>query len=180
MKDKFLKSILFFAALGFLISDASAQHIGFPEVISCPPCGPLFFPLNSPRVQEEHAACLDDLALRMMQDKNLIVVFDGHRDAKERVGISITRVNFDRRYLEEKGIDASRIVTRNFSDTCPFAENDAALNKRVEFWLMPKGTDLNTTLQTKRCRDGFIPKIITTEKPAPWNWKKKGWTTWGE
>jgi hypothetical protein len=181
VKDKFLTSIIFFVAFGLLISNASAQQNGMTQVISCPACGPLFFPLNSPRVGEEHAACLDHVALLMVNDKNLMAVFDGHRDSKERKGISITRVNFDRRYLiEERGIDPSRIVTRNFSDTCPHDGDEAVFNRRVEFWLMPKGTDLNTTLQTKKCRDGFIPKIITTEKPAAWNWKKKGWTRWGE
>jgi hypothetical protein len=173
-------SILIFLALvapNFLAQqDIARQPIGYIF-----PCGPLFFPMNSPRVAEEHAVCLDESALRMTQDKNLVIVLDGHRDAKERKGISITRMNFDRRYLIElKNIDASRIITRNFSDTCSHEGNDVALNQRVEIWFIPKGTDANSILQSKKCGSDSSPKIVTDEKPAPWNWKKKGWTTWGE
>jgi hypothetical protein len=32
------------------------------------PCGPIFFPYNSARINNEHKACLDDIAIRLQQD----------------------------------------------------------------------------------------------------------------
>ena len=174
MKDIFLKSIILFALPGLLNPDVAAQQEEGRIA-----CGPLFFRLHSPKVGEDHAACLDDIALTMKQFKNFVVVLDGHRGSAERKGISVTRVNFERRYLLERKIAASRIVTRNFGDTCPFFEsNDSAFDKRVELWLVSKDADPQTILEAKRCRGGLTPKPVTDEKAAPWNWKKRGWTDW--
>jgi hypothetical protein len=181
VNNKFLSCISIITLLVAIAPNFLAQPIDDPRPppIGLIPCGPLFFRLNLPKVGEEHAACLDEAALRMVQDKNFVVVLDGHRDAKERKDISLTRINFDRRYLiEEKKIEASRIVTRNFSDTCPYKGNDAALNKRVEIWLIPKGVDVDTALRPKTCGNDLPPQVVTNEQPAPWNWKKKGWTDW--
>jgi hypothetical protein len=183
VKNKLLRPISIFTFLVLIAPTFLAQEIGDPigPPIGLIPCGPLFFPKNSPRVGEEHAICLNEAAFRIAQDKHWLVVLDGHRDAKEQRGISITRINFDRRYLiEEKKIDASRIITRNFSDTCPYHVKDAALNRRVEIWFVPKEVDADTALRVKRCANEITPKVVTNEKPSPWNWKKKGWTTWGE
>src|SRR6185295_14560807 len=43
-----------------------------PDVIT--PCGPIFFPFNSARINNEHKACLDDIAIRLQQDPRSAVV----------------------------------------------------------------------------------------------------------
>jgi hypothetical protein len=137
------------------------------------PCGPIFFPFNSARINNEHKACLDEIALRLQQDPRSSLVVDGHRDSSERVGISLTRANNARDYLvNEKGIDAARITVRNFGDTCPHESGDPALNRRVEFWLLPDGASIGGVDSLKKCASGATPQVITTEEPAPSTDKK--------
>jgi hypothetical protein len=132
------------------------------------PCGPIFFPFNSARINNEHKACLDEIALQLQQDPRAQVVIDGHRDSSERVGISLTRANNARDYLTtERGIDAARITVRNFSDTCPHESGDPNLNRRVEFWILPEGATIEGIEQLKRCASGSTPQVVTTEEPAP-------------
>jgi hypothetical protein len=131
------------------------------------PCGPIFFPFNSARINNEHKACLDEIALRLQQDPRSALVIDGHRDSTERVGISLTRANNARDYLvNEKGVDAARITVRNFGDTCPHESGDPALNRRVEFWILPEGATIAGVDGMKKCASGATPQVITTEEPA--------------
>jgi AMIN domain-containing protein/OmpA family protein len=140
-----------------------------PEVLKpIIPCGPIFFPFNSARINNEHKACLDEIALRLQQDPRAQVVIDGHRDSAERIGISLTRANNARDYLVgEKRIDPARITVRNFGDTCPHELGDPNLNRRVEFWILPEGATVDVISTEKRCAPGAAPRVITTESPAP-------------
>jgi hypothetical protein len=132
------------------------------------PCGPIFFPFNSARINNEHKACLDEIALRMQQDPRSALVVDGHRDSSERVGISLTRGNNARDYLvNEKGVDTARITVRNFGDTCPHDSGDPNLNRRVEFWIVPADGVASDIDALKKCASGATPQVITTEEPAP-------------
>jgi hypothetical protein len=138
------------------------------------PCGPIFFPFNSARINNEHKACLDDIALRMQQDPRAQVVIDGHRDTSERVGISLTRANNARDYLvRDKGVDASRITVRNFGDTCAHESGDANLNRRVEFFILPERATMEGVDQMKKCAAGSSPRVITDETPAVSDDKKR-------
>jgi hypothetical protein len=128
------------------------------------PCGPIFFPFNSARINNEHKACLDEIALRLQQDPRAALLVDGHRDSSERVGISLTRANNARDYLvNEKGVDTARITVRNYGDTCPHESGDPNLNRRVEFWIIPEGSNVDMVTPLKKCTGG---QIITTEEPA--------------
>ena len=132
------------------------------------PCGPIFFPFNSARINNEHKACLDEIALRMQQDPRSSLVVDGHRDSSERVGISLTRANNARDYLvNEKGVDTARVTVRNFGDTCPHDSGDPNLNRRVEFWIVPADGRASDIDGLKKCASGATPQVITTEEPAP-------------
>jgi outer membrane protein OmpA-like peptidoglycan-associated protein len=144
---------------------AKPEEPRIPDIIV--PCGPIFFPFNSARINNEHKACLDDIALRMQQDPRATVVIDGHRDSTERVGISLTRANNARDYLvNEKGIDSSRITVRNYGDTCSHESGDANLNRRVEFFILPERATMEAVDQMKKCGSGSSPRIITDETPA--------------
>jgi hypothetical protein len=132
------------------------------------PCGPIFFPYNGARINNEHKACLDDIALRLQGDPRSSVVIDGHRDSSERVGISLTRANNARDYLvNEKAIDSARITVRNYGDTCPHESGDPNLNRRVEFYFIPDGANVTGIEKLKKCASGASPQVITTEEPAP-------------
>jgi len=141
---------------------------GKPEVhppIS--PCGPIFFRYNSARINNEHKACLDEIALRMQQDPRAALLVDGHRDSSERVGISLTRANNARDYLvNEKGVDSARITVRNFGDSCPHESGDPNLNRRVEFWIIPADGNAADVDGLKKCSPGATPRLITDETPA--------------
>jgi hypothetical protein len=132
------------------------------------PCGPIFFKFNSARINNEHKACLDEIALRMQQDARAALVIDGHRDASERVGISLTRANNARDYLvNEKGVDSARITVRNYGDTCSHESGDAKLNARVEFYILPERARMeDIDSQLKKCGAGSSPRVITDETPA--------------
>ena len=139
-----------------------------PKAPIISPCGPIFFPFNSARINNEHKACLDEIALRMQQDPRSSLVIDGHRDSSERVGISLTRANNARDYLvNEKGVDSARITVRNFGDTCPHDSGDPNLNRRVEFWIVPADGNAGDIAGLKKCGSGASPQVITTEEPAP-------------
>jgi hypothetical protein len=131
------------------------------------PCGPIFFPFNSARINNEHKACLDEIALRLQQDPRASLVVDGHRDSSERVGISLTRGNNARDYLvNEKGVDTARVTVRNFGDTCPHDSGDPNLNRRVEFWIVPADGNAADIAGLKKCASGATPQIITTAGPS--------------
>ena len=99
------------------------------------------------------------------------MVVDGHRDAAERVGISLTRANNARDYLvTEKGVDSARITVRNFGDTCPHESGDPALNRRVEFWILPDGAKMEAIV--KKCGGGASAQVVTNEQPAKSDDKK--------
>ncbi|HKP85828.1 MAG TPA: OmpA family protein [Blastocatellia bacterium] len=137
-----------------------------PQIIR--PCGPIFFPYNSARINNEHKACLDEIALNLQQDPRLTLAVDGHRDSSERVGISLTRANNARDYLvNDKGINSGRITVRNFGDTCPYENGDPKLNRRVEFWMIPDGASIADINAVKKCAGGVTPRIINNEQPAP-------------
>jgi hypothetical protein len=132
------------------------------------PCGPIFFPFNSARINNEHKACLDEIALQLQQDPRSTLVIDGHRDSSERAGISLTRAFNARDYLvTEKNINKARIAVRNFTDSCPYPGGDAKLNRRVEFWVVPEGASIPDINPLKQCAPGARPRIVTDEKPAP-------------
>jgi hypothetical protein len=136
-----------------------------PDIIK--PCGPIFFPFNSARINNEHKACLDDIAIALQQDSRTTLVIDGHRDSSERAGISLTRANNARDYLvDSKNIDSARITIRNFSDTCPHENGDSKLNSRVEFWVIPEGAIISDINAVKRCAGGITPRVVTNEQPA--------------
>jgi hypothetical protein len=146
------------------------------DVITCVdiivPCGPIFFPYNSARINNEHKACLEEISLRLQQDPRAYVVIDGHRDSAERVGISLTRANNARDYLVSIGVSAGRITVRNFGDTCPHTDGDPVLNRRVEFYIVPGDyrsepppcvPPEEAIRRLKNCPGG---RVITDESPA--------------
>jgi len=79
----------------------------------------------------------DDVALRLKNDPNAKVVIVGFADPKEprSAKLAAARADLAKKYLGEKGIDASRISTRT-GEATKGAEKD---NRRVDFIFVPEG-----------------------------------------
>ena len=90
----------------------------------------------------------------MQSNPTLQVVIDGHSDRGERAGIALKRAENVRDYLvNERGIDANRIVVRSYDDKCD--TGDAAGNRRVEIFLVPEGRTPDEI--QKNCAGGMMP-----------------------
>lgn len=79
----------------------------------------------------------DDVALRLKNDPSAKVVIVGFADPKEprSAKLAAARAELAKKYLGEKGIDASRISTR-VGEATKGAEKD---NRRVDFIFVPEG-----------------------------------------
>jgi len=81
----------------------------------------------------------DDVALRLKSDPNAKLVIVGFADGKEPKAAKLAeqRAELAKKYIVEKGIDASRISTRTgTASTDKGSEKD---NRRVDFVLVPEG-----------------------------------------
>jgi len=81
----------------------------------------------------------DDVALRLKNEPNAKVVIVGYADPKEPHAdkLAQTRADGAKKYLGEKGIDASRISTR--VGTASTEKGSEKENRRVEFIFVPEG-----------------------------------------
>ena len=81
----------------------------------------------------------DDVALRLKNDPNAKVVIVGFADPREPKATKLpeTRAELAKKYLVEKGIDASRISTRTGSASTEKGMEKE--NRRVEFVIVPEG-----------------------------------------
>jgi outer membrane protein OmpA-like peptidoglycan-associated protein len=94
---------------------------------------------GSSRVDNVCKRVLDDVALRLKNDPNAKLVITGYADSHEpRAGkLADTRADLARKFLGEKGIDASRITTR--TGTASKEKGAEKENRRVEFIFVPEG-----------------------------------------
>jgi len=81
----------------------------------------------------------DDVALRLKSEPNAKLVIVGYADPKELKAAKLaqTRADGAKKYLGEKGIDASRISTR--VGTASTEKGSEKTNRRVDFIFVPEG-----------------------------------------
>jgi outer membrane protein OmpA-like peptidoglycan-associated protein len=81
----------------------------------------------------------DDVALRLTSDPNAKLVIVGFADKKEPKAAKLAeqRAELAKKYLGEKGIDASRISTRVGEASAEKGQEKE--NRRVDFVLVPEG-----------------------------------------
>ncbi len=91
------------------------------------------------RVDNVCKRVLDDVALRLKNDPNSKLVITGYADSHEprAARLADTRSDLSRKYLGEKGIDASRITTR--TGTASKEKGAEKENRRVDFVFVPEG-----------------------------------------
>ena len=94
---------------------------------------------GSSRVDNVCKRVLDDVALRLKNDPNAKLVITGYADPHEaKAGkLADTRADLARKYLGEKGIDASRVTTR--TGTASKEKGAEKENRRVDFIFVPEG-----------------------------------------
>nr|QAT78163.1 TraB [Hyalangium sp.] len=103
------------------------------------------------------------------------VLIEGHTDSRAgevyNLDLSKRRAASVRTYLEESGIDATRLCSQGFGQSRPLAENDneegMARNRRVEFTILPPAAE-----GEPRCPGGPVEKPGKkrgngTKRPAP-------------
>lgn len=81
----------------------------------------------------------DDVALRLKNDPNAKLVIVGFADKKEPKAAKLaqTRADLAKKYIVEKGVDASRISTRTGEASTEKGQEKA--NRRVDFVVVPEG-----------------------------------------
>ena len=81
----------------------------------------------------------DDVALRLKNDPSAKLVIVGYADAKEPKAAKLaqTRADLAKKYIVEKGVDASRISTRTGEASNEKGQEKA--NRRVDFVIVPEG-----------------------------------------
>jgi outer membrane protein OmpA-like peptidoglycan-associated protein len=81
----------------------------------------------------------DDVALRLKNDPNAKLVIVGYADAKEPKAAKLaqTRADLAKKYIVEKGVDASRISSRVGPASSEKGQEKA--NRRVDFVVVPEG-----------------------------------------
>ena len=81
----------------------------------------------------------DDVALRLNNDPNAKLVIVGFADSKEPKAAKLaqTRADLAKKYIVEKGVDASRISTRTGEASTEKGQEKA--NRRVDFIIVPEG-----------------------------------------
>jgi outer membrane protein OmpA-like peptidoglycan-associated protein len=94
---------------------------------------------GSSRVDNVCKRVLDDVALRLKNDPNAKLVVTGYADSHEprAAKLADTRADLARKYLGEKGIDASRVATR--TGTASKEKGAEKENRRVDFVFVPEG-----------------------------------------
>jgi outer membrane protein OmpA-like peptidoglycan-associated protein len=94
---------------------------------------------GSSRVDNVCKRVLDDVALRLKNDPNAKLVITGYADSHEARAAKLadTRADLARKYLGEKGIDASRITTR--TGAASKEKGAEKENRRVDFVFVPEG-----------------------------------------
>jgi len=108
-----------------------------PQATKVGECG--YRTAGSQRVDNECKRILDDVALRLQNEPNAKLVIVGFADPKEPKAAKLaqTRADLARKYLGEKGIDASRISTR--TGTASTEKGSEKANRRIETILVPEG-----------------------------------------
>ncbi len=89
---------------------------------------------------------LRDISKLMLRNKNLYIEINGHTDIVGREGynkeLSKRRAEAVQKFIEDKGIDVSRLIIKYHGSTAPVAENNSsegrAQNRRVAFEILEK------------------------------------------
>ena len=111
----------------------------------------IHFPIASARISEESLALIARLAGAIQNCGSVIVTVEGHTDKigtpERNQQLSIARANAVREALVAAGAESTRLASRGFASTRPFAKEETveayAMNRRIEFRVTGKFTATN-------------------------------------
>jgi opacity protein-like surface antigen len=108
-----------------------------PQAAKVGDCG--YTKLGASRFDNACKRVGDDVALRLNNEPNAKLVIVGYADPKEPRAekLAATRAELAKKYIVEKGVDASRIATRVGEASKEKGQEKA--NRRVEFVIVPEG-----------------------------------------
>lgn len=110
-----------------------------PPVVFTTSCN-TYKTVNDSRPDNACKRVLDDVAARLQNDRNAVLIIDGHSDKGEKAGTAKTRAQRVRDYLvNERNLDAGRIEVRSFDNQRPDPSGDRTLNRRVMLHVVPQG-----------------------------------------
>lgn len=118
----------------------AAQEVFVPKVLRN-----IYFKFDKYTLDDKYTGDLDQLAQMMNSNPSMTIEIAGHTDFKgsEQYNISLSQKRADavRSYLESKGVDGERIVTKGYGEKYPLATNDdelegRELNRRTEFIIL--------------------------------------------
>ncbi len=102
---------------------------------------PVTFEVRSATITDAGRAVLDEAAAYLASHPDVTVEIAGHTDSDgesaENITLSQDRADVVKAYLEDQGIDGSRLVPVGYGETEPVASNETeagkARNRRIEF-----------------------------------------------
>ncbi len=111
----------------------------------------IHFPIASARISDESLGLIAKLAGAIQNCGSVIVTVEGHTDKigtpERNQQLSIARANTVREALVTAGTDPTRLASRGFASTRPYAAEETAeafaLNRRIEFKVSGKFTSTN-------------------------------------
>jgi opacity protein-like surface antigen len=108
-----------------------------PQAAKVGDCG--YTKLGASRFDNACKRVGDDVALRLNNEPNAKLVIVGYADPKEPRAekLAATRAELAKKYIVEKGVDASRIATR--VGEASKEKGDEKANRRVDFVIVPEG-----------------------------------------
>ena len=104
----------------------------------------IFFETDSATIRKKSAPTLDEAAKIFLEFSDIRVEISGHTDdvgkAEYNTDLSQRRTEAVKQYLIDRGVAASRIVTRGAGPAEPIADNKTAAgrarNRRIEFKIL--------------------------------------------
>jgi peptidoglycan-associated lipoprotein len=112
---------------------------------------PVFFDYGSSNLDDEAKITLDGNVAWLVRPENadLQIMLEGHTDdrgtSRYNLALGDERAQLVKKYLAERGVDPTRVLTVSLGEENPFDRGDTeeafALNRRVQFSLVPKGTE---------------------------------------
>lgn len=95
----------------------------------------LYFDKDNFSLNEEAIEVVTGLATLLKKNADLTVEVAGHADPAEKRIFAFQRIDAAVRYLKFKGINESRIITKDYGVSKPVSKDDRRKNRRVEFSL---------------------------------------------
>lgn len=127
----------------------------------------IFFDFNKHQLLPTSFLELEKLYNYLQKNESVVIEIAGHTDSIGtdiyNAALSEARASSVMAYLEEKGIDQTRMMAKGYGESRPvvsnYTEAGQAMNRRVEFTVISKGEVVNTSQMPDTTRKNEIPML---------------------